>query len=479
MTKSNEFNSLTEMQRNDALSKYKIIEPYLNKKLSLSEVSNETKIPIRTLNSWNNRFNQFGFMGLVRKNRRDKGSSRKVEESTIDIVKALYLKYSKLSKSNIHKMIIEHCEKNNIYIPSYTTVRNIINNIPKDLTCLSHEGTKTYKEKYDLLLMRECDRPNQIWQADHVMLDIEILNSKSRFERPWLTIIMDDYSRAICGYELSFLSPSSHKTSLCLRHAIWRKTDPKWIAFGVPDKLYTDHGSDFTSKHIEQVCINLKIDLIFSQVGQPRGRGKIERFFRTINQELISKIVAINNKNNSFGLEQLDIYIIEFINNYNIRTHSSIKMSPNNKWQDNGFIPNILSSLESLDLLLFTELKPRKVRQDGIHFQGLVYFDIILASYIGKEVVIRYHPSDISSIRIYYKNEYLCQPVSNEFSNKKVSIKEIIQIRNARRKELKQEITQRLSYADSVIKPYKNSVIAENITPSKEEKPRIRLYENE
>jgi putative transposase len=58
----------------------------------------------------------------------------------------------------------------------------------------------------------------------------------------------------------------------------------------VPETLYTDHGSDFTSKHIEQVSIDLKIKLIFSEIGTPRGRGKIERFFRTLNQKLVSYI---------------------------------------------------------------------------------------------------------------------------------------------------------------------------------------------
>jgi len=48
--------------------------------------------------------------------------------------------------------------------------------------------------------------------------------------------------------------------------------------------FYTDHGSDFTSHHLEQVSADLKMGLVFSQAGMPRGRGRIERFFRTINQ---------------------------------------------------------------------------------------------------------------------------------------------------------------------------------------------------
>jgi transposase InsO family protein len=72
--------------------------------------------------------------------------------------------------------------------------------------------------------------------------------------------------------------------ALALRQAIWRKEDSHWHICGIPSVFYTDHDSDFTSKHIEQVAADLGIELIFSEKGVPRGRGKIERFFRSVNE---------------------------------------------------------------------------------------------------------------------------------------------------------------------------------------------------
>ena len=60
--------------------------------------------------------------------------------------------------------------------------------------------------------------------------------------------------------------------------------------YGVPECLSTDHGSDFTSKHLEAVGVDLKMALIFSQVGRPRGRGKVERWFRTVREEVLSTL---------------------------------------------------------------------------------------------------------------------------------------------------------------------------------------------
>jgi putative transposase len=67
---------------------------------------------------------------------------------------------------------------------------------------------------------------------------------------------------------------------LALRQAIWRKEAARSVVCGIRDVLYTDNGSDFTSNHLEQAGADLKIRLVFSIPGKPRGRGRIERFCR-------------------------------------------------------------------------------------------------------------------------------------------------------------------------------------------------------
>lgn len=47
--------------------------------------------------------------------------------------------------------------------------------------------------------------------------------------------------------------------------------------------LYTDHGSDFTRRHLEQVAADLHLRLVFFTAGVPQGRGKVERFCATTN----------------------------------------------------------------------------------------------------------------------------------------------------------------------------------------------------
>jgi putative transposase len=69
--------------------------------------------------------------------------------------------------------------------------------------------------------------------------------------RPWLTVIMDDYSRAIAGSGGNVHAPSATQTALVLRQAIWRTPLPQWHICGIPATFHTDHGNGFTSHHLE------------------------------------------------------------------------------------------------------------------------------------------------------------------------------------------------------------------------------------
>lgn len=153
--------------------------------------------------------------------------------------------------------------------PGYKPVWSIVRDIDPALMSLAHEGTEGYQRAFDLIHRREASHPNEIWQADHTQLDINLLDEKGQPARPWLTIILDDYSRAVAGYYVTFSSPSAIGTALALHQAVWRKGDPKWQVCGIPEVFYTDHGSDCTSHHLEAVAADIEMGLVFSQGGQP------------------------------------------------------------------------------------------------------------------------------------------------------------------------------------------------------------------
>ncbi|WP_253905721.1 DDE-type integrase/transposase/recombinase [Arthrobacter sp. H5] len=166
--------------------------------------------------------------------------------------------------------------------------------------------------------------------------------------RPWLTVVLDDYSRAVAGYTVFIGAPTAEQTALALHQAVNRKTSSVWQVCGLPDVLYSDHGSDFTSARLEQVCLDTHIQLIHSRVGVPQGRGKIERFYGTITTELLPHLPGniphgMNGNPVSppaLSLEQLDGILERFIvADYNQRPHSQTGEAPAYRWGASGVHP--------------------------------------------------------------------------------------------------------------------------------------------
>jgi putative transposase len=59
---------------------------------------------------------------------------------------------------------------------------------------------------------------------------------------------------------------------------------------GVPQAIYLDNGSAFVDAWLLRGCAVLGIRLIHSRPGKPEGRGKIERFFRTVRDQFLVEI---------------------------------------------------------------------------------------------------------------------------------------------------------------------------------------------
>ena len=199
-------------------------------------------------------YRRSGLVGLVRKGREDAGGRRKLAPSLQVVVEGLALERPRLPIVSIHRRISAFAGWISEDPPSYWVVRDHVQHLPESLVSLAHQGPKVYSETFDLVHRREATSANAIWQADHAQLDILLVREDGSPAKPWLTVVIDDYSRAVAGYYLSFEPPAVLRTALALRQGIWRKEDPHWPVCGIPSVLYTDHGSDFTSQHMQQVA---------------------------------------------------------------------------------------------------------------------------------------------------------------------------------------------------------------------------------
>jgi hypothetical protein len=109
------------------------------------------------------------------------------------------------------------------------------------MVTLAQNGPAAFRGRYELIYRHRAACPNAIWQADHTLLDMMILDANGEAVRPWLTIIMDDYSRAIAGYALFLGAPTVLQTALALHQAMWSKQNAAWPVCGIPDVLYVEY----------------------------------------------------------------------------------------------------------------------------------------------------------------------------------------------------------------------------------------------
>ena len=77
------------------------------------------------------------------------------------------------------------------------------------MVTLAHEGASAFRNRYELIHRHRAETTNAVWQADHTMLDLLILDQSGKPARPWLTTVIDDYSRVVAGLMVFFaLRPS-------------------------------------------------------------------------------------------------------------------------------------------------------------------------------------------------------------------------------------------------------------------------------
>ena len=189
-----ELAQLSEETRELALSRYRLLRPHLEQDRTLRSVAEEAGVPFRTLQRWVGQYRQSGLVGLVRKRREDAGGRRKLSPSFQVLIEGLALERPRLPLVSIHRRISAFAHWMGEEPPSYWVVRDHVQHLPESLVTLAHQGPKAYSEVFDLVYRREAPTANAIWQADHAQLDILLRREDGSPAKPWLTVVVDDYS---------------------------------------------------------------------------------------------------------------------------------------------------------------------------------------------------------------------------------------------------------------------------------------------
>ena len=412
-----------------------------------ARIAEHAGVSTRTLRRWQARHSQ----GVLDRSRRSDAGQRRTDPELVEIITALALRLPTPTTAYVWRRVGDIARDRGLNAPSYSTVRSIVTGIDPGLRVLATRGASAYRDQFELVLRRSTSRPNEQWQIDHTLLDIEVVDERGASLRPWLTVILDDYSRSVTGYVLSARTPTADQSALAFHQAASRKHHPRWIMAGLPDILYSDHGADFTSERFDRACLNLHVRLVHSRHGIPQGRGKIERFYLTLTSELLPHLPGHIPHGTggapvtpaALSMGQLDTVVERFIiEDYHQRIHSETAATPHDRWRDAGFIPRLPATPDDLDLLLLTADATRRVQRDGIQFASARYVSPVLAAYVGEDVTVRYDPRDLGEIRIFHDNRFLCRAIAPERASTTIAFADIKAARDHRRRALRGQLRQ-------------------------------------
>lgn len=365
------------------------------------------------------------------------------------IVDEVYLTRQRVSKQATYDAFLAHLASLNaarispLRIPSRTTFYRMMEALDRHEEMAAREGKRVADKVFRSTGLGA--QPNNILErieVDHTPLDVHVLNPETALAdgRPYLTVLLDRYSRMPLGLEIGFEPPSELSVMRALRNSILSKKHIKeeysdikndWPAYGIPAMLICDNGMEFHSHQLRRMCGELDIDLQFCPKAQPEYKGAVERFLGTLNRDVCHKLPGTTFSNirhrgdynsvaeTAITIDDLKELVYEWIADiYCQKTHKVTQRTPFALWNEGLKIiePRLPESKDQLDLILTTE-EERTLSHRGVEINGLFYNSAELGflrrrSMESIRVKVRYDKEDIGFIWLYddYEGNYLKVP---------------------------------------------------------------------
>ena len=320
-----------------------------------------------TLDRWIRAYREGGFDALVpAPRRRAKGTPERLE-----LAVALRSEQPARTAAQIHRIILE-AEGT---APSAWTIQRHLK-----VAGLPWKGSAVARA----LGRFEAEHRNELWTGD--ALHGPLIDG----HRTFLFCFLDDHSRLLVGYRWAAREDVLN-ASRALRAGM--------AARGLPKAVYVDNGSPFVSGQLLRACAVLGIRLIHSTPGRPEGRGKIERVFRTVRDQLL---VELEDRPPA-SLEDLNRIFQSWAEQvYHRRVHTETGQTPLERFLAAG-PPPLPSELALIGAFRWSERRTvSKTGTVGMH--GNTYeIDPELA---GREVDLVFDPLELADVAVQIDGQH-------------------------------------------------------------------------
>jgi putative transposase len=340
--------------------------------------STRRQVSVDTLLEWTLRYRRNGLPALYPKPRHDRGQLRAITPETAALIERL----KRESPSRTGTALLNHlalADQSQPVDPSPSTLYRFLRARGLTERQLLLDKTAAHK-KY------EAEFANQTWQSD-MLFGPWVQRAGGGKMQVFLQATLDDASRLIPHAQ--FYPNQGLDCFLdCLRQAI--------SARGIPTRLYMDNAKIYRSPQVARIAASIGILVIHTPPYQPEGRGKIERFFRSVREQFLADL----DPKALLSLDRLNERLWHWLDTvYHRREHSSLQTTPLLRWQRD--IAQVRQLPPATDLRrLFFHRVDRLVRRDST-FQLRNFFFEAPPPLAGKKIEVRFDPLDLTQVEIY------------------------------------------------------------------------------
>jgi transposase InsO family protein len=340
--------------------------------------SQRRSLSVDTLLDWALRYRRGGFAALAPQPRRDRGQSRALTPQLAELIE-------RLKRENPHRtgttLLRELALVSTVGMVSRSTLYRF----------LKQHGLTTRqllapapRKKF------EAEFSNQIWQSD-LLFGPYVQRAGGGRMQVFLYAVLDDASRLIPHAEF-YAEQGLHALLDCLRQAV--------AARGIPVRLYVDNAKVFRSPQLARIAASIGMLVTHTPPYQPEGRGKIERYFRSVREQFLANL----DPQRTLTLLELNERLWTWIEQvYHVSEHSGLATTPLLRWQRD--IERIRQLPPSTDLrrLFFYRLH-RIVRRDSTFLLHGQFYEAP-PHLAGKTIEVRFDPLDLSQVEIYLQGQ--------------------------------------------------------------------------
>lgn len=337
----------------------------------------------RTLWGWWSAYQRRGLEGLLPKTRADRGALRALTPALL--AEAVGLRQEIPSRSTGTLIHILETQGRIVHGQIHrATLDRHLNHAGASRRQLKTLGDK----RYTRLLF---ERPNQFWIGDYHEAPLLWDPMHERYQTLHLCTFIDHYSK-LASYSAWYANEQMATLEDCLKQAILRR--------GAPTTIFVDNAKVYRADQFAFACAHLDIKLRHSKPYVSEGRGAIERWHRTVVEQVEPEIQALRLTDRREIQLRFEAWLEQ---RYHLTVHEATGQRPLDRFAQPDFTPRYPDPVllaETFRLRARRKVHPKTAVVEVLGVPFLVESELR-----GRWVEVRFDPHDLSDVLIYHEGE--------------------------------------------------------------------------